>query len=116
MGDYTKGSKNKPVYMVTGLKTTRSSPVMLCKSGNSKSKIQIRLQQPGGLPIKLGPKLNYSKEVIQEIGFEGSTDFIIGIRVKKLMFKKHWLLRNPERHLLFEEHNKGATMIDDDAS
>lgn len=116
VSEYTRGSKNKSIYMVTGLKTARGPSVMLCKSGSSKAKIQIGLQQPAGLPIEVGPKFKYSKETIQEMGFEDSTDFIIGIRVMKLMFKKHWLLRSPDRHLLFKEHYKGATMVDDEKS
>ena len=114
VSDFVKGLKYKPVYMVTGLKTAKGPSVKMSQRGNSNVTVEVGLEQPGGLPIELGPKFNYSKEARQEMGFEDSTDFIIGIRVKKLMYKKHWLLQTPQQHLLSEEHNKGATMVDDD--
>ncbi|KAK3940301.1 hypothetical protein QBC46DRAFT_341706 [Diplogelasinospora grovesii] len=77
----------------------------MSKSRKWTNTVELGLQEPGGLPIELGPKFDTSKEARQEMGFEDSTDFIIGIRVKKLMYKKHWLTR---------EQNKGAIMIGDD--
>jgi hypothetical protein len=111
--DYVMGSGYDPVYIVTGLKTARGPSVRMSKSRKLKGTVELGLQEPGGLPIELGPKFNTSKEARQEMGFEDSTDFIIGIRVKKLMYKKHWLTWAPGA-LVAKEHNKGATMVDDD--
>ena len=110
--DHVAGSGHEPVYMVTGMKTARGPSVRMSKSRMLKGTVELGLQQPGGLPIELGPKFSTSKEVRQEMGFEDSTDFIIGIRIKMLMFKKHWLTRAPGA-LIAKEHNKGAVMVDD---
>ncbi|KAH6997702.1 hypothetical protein BKA56DRAFT_565918 [Ilyonectria sp. MPI-CAGE-AT-0026] len=111
--DHLVGSGYGHVFMVTGLKTARGPSVRMSKSTKWKNTVKLELQQPGGLPIKLGPKFDTSKEARQEMGFEDSTDFVIGIRVKKLMYKKHWLTRGPGA-LAAKEHNEGATMVDDD--
>jgi hypothetical protein len=113
--DHIEGSGCGSVYMVTGLKTARGPSVMMSKGRKWNQTIEFGLQEPGGVPIELGPKLNASKEKRQEMGFEYSTDFIIGIRVEKLMYKKHWLMRTPGK-LVAKEHNKGATMVDDDVA
>lgn len=110
--EYVAGSGYDPVYMVTGLKTARGPSVRMAKGRNWGVTVEFGLQQPGGLPVELGPKFNTSKEVRREMGFEDSTDFIMGIRVKKLAYKRHWLLRTPGV-LVAKEHNKGATMVDD---
>ncbi|KAL5344456.1 hypothetical protein ACLOAV_010436 [Pseudogymnoascus australis] len=111
--DHVVGSDYKPVFMVTGLKTVRGPSVKMCKGRNTKVKVEVGLQQPGGVPLEVGPKFNSEKEVRQEMGFEDSTDFIIGIRVKKLMYKKHWLTC-AAGVLVAKEHNQRATMVDDD--
>ncbi|KAK7699088.1 hypothetical protein SLS57_012472 [Botryosphaeria dothidea] len=111
--NFVIGSGYDPVYMVTGLKTARGPSVRISKSRKLGGTAEVGLQIPGGLPIELGPKFSTAKERMQQIGFEYSTDFIIGIRVKKLMYKKHWLTRAP-KELVAKEHNKGATMVDDD--
>lgn len=111
--DYFVGSGTSHVCMVTGLKTARGPSVRMHKSSKSKASGNLSLNGPGGLPIELGPKFNTSKDTRWESGFEDSTDFIIGIRVKKLMYKKHWLTRG-QKNLLVKEYNKGATLVDDD--
>ncbi|KAK2752268.1 hypothetical protein CKAH01_17741 [Colletotrichum kahawae] len=114
--DFIVGSGYGPVFMVTGLKTARGPSVKMSKSKKWTNTVELGLQEPGGIPIELGPKFDTSKETRQEMGFEDSTDFIIGIRVKKLMYKKHWrqwLTRIPGK-LVAKQHNKGATMVDDD--
>ncbi|KAH6714762.1 hypothetical protein BKA61DRAFT_605795 [Leptodontidium sp. MPI-SDFR-AT-0119] len=111
--DHVVGSDFEPVFMVTGLKMARGPSVKMSKGRKAKVKVEVGLQQPGGVPLEVGPKFNSEKEVRQEMGFEDSTDFIIGIRVKKLMYKKHWLTRAPGA-LVAKEHNQRATMVDDD--
>jgi hypothetical protein len=111
--DYVVGSGYRPVYIVTGLKTARGPSVRMSKSRKLKVTVELGMQKPGGLPIEVGPKFNSSKEARQEMGFEDSTDFIIGLRVKKLMYKKHWLTQAPGG-LVAQEYKKGATMVDDD--
>ncbi len=112
--DHMVGSGYRPVYMVTGLKTARGPSVRMSQSKMRTNTVKLGLWAPGGLPIELGPKFSTSKEKKQEMGFEDATDFIIGIRVKKLMYKKHWLTRT-RGELVWKQHNKGATMADSDA-
>ncbi|KAH8600193.1 hypothetical protein B0O99DRAFT_464589, partial [Bisporella sp. PMI_857] len=76
-----------PVYMVTGLKTARGPSVWMATGKSDEAKLELGLQQPGGVPIELGPKLDVSREARREMGFEDSDDFIVGIRVKKLVYK-----------------------------
>ncbi|KAL5090447.1 hypothetical protein Trisim1_004347 [Trichoderma cf. simile WF8] len=113
--DYLVGSGEDHVYIVTGLKIARGPSVRMAKVRRLQTTGKLGLQEPGSLSFELGPKLGISKEMREEAGFEDSTDFIIGIRVKKLMYKKHWLTRAP-RGLAAREYNKGATMVDDDAA
>ncbi|KFY83914.1 hypothetical protein V498_07876 [Pseudogymnoascus sp. VKM F-4517 (FW-2822)] len=110
--DYVVGSDYKPVFMVTGLKTVRGPSVKMSKGRKEKVKVEVGLQQSGGVPLEVRPKFNSEKEVRHEMGFEDSTDFIIGIRVKKLMYKKHWLTRAAGT-LVAKDHNQRATMVDD---
>ncbi|OPB42087.1 hypothetical protein A0O28_0032040 [Trichoderma guizhouense] len=113
--DYLVGSGEDHVYMVTGLKIARGPSVKMAETRRFQAAGNLGLQEPGGSSFELGPKFGISKEMRQEAGFEDSTDFIIGIRVRKLMYKKHWLTRTSGA-LLAKEYNKGATMVDDDAA
>ncbi|RFU75779.1 major facilitator superfamily mfs-1 [Trichoderma arundinaceum] len=112
--EHLVGSGDDHVYMVTGLKTARGPSVKMSKSHKNTFVGELGVHEPGGLPIEFGPRFNASKEVRQEQGFEDSTDFIIGIRINKLMYKKHWLTRAPQG-LHTKEYNKGATMVGDEA-
>ncbi|PTB36718.1 hypothetical protein M441DRAFT_113363, partial [Trichoderma asperellum CBS 433.97] len=85
--DYLDGSGTSYVYMVTGLKTARGPSVRMHKSFKSKVSVELGLHEPGGLTMKVGPKFNTSKNMRWENSFQDSTDFIIGIRVNKLMYK-----------------------------
>jgi hypothetical protein len=87
--DYVIGTGYDPVYMVTGLKTARGPSVKMTKSKKGTVTAELGLQQPGGLPLELGPKFNTLKEIRTFMGFEDSTDFIIGIRARKLVYKRH---------------------------
>lgn len=111
--DYIVGSGFDPVYVVTGLKTARGPAVRMFRSKSRNAKVEMGVQGPTGLPIELGPRFNISREARQEMGFEDSTDFIVGIRVRKVMYKKHWLTRAPGTFAA-AEYNKGATMVDED--
>ncbi|KAH7218859.1 hypothetical protein DER44DRAFT_56325 [Fusarium oxysporum] len=117
VADYVEGSGNEPVYMVTGLKTARGAAVRMKKDRKwtATGEVGIDLTAATGVPLELGPKVTISREKRKEMGFEESTDFIVGIRVKKLMYKRHWLLRKMRLgELAATEHNKGATLVDND--
>lgn len=111
VNDYIVGSNYAPVFMVTGLKTGKGPSTSMFKGRFRGTTLELGIQEPVGLiPIQVGPKLNCHKDVRQEMAFEGSTDIVIGIRVKKLVYKRHFLTR--ERALASKEYNTGAFMAD----
>lgn len=111
--DHIESTKYKAVYMITGLKIARGPSVRMSKGTKTVVNFEVGAQQPGGLPVELGPKLSVSRDARVELGFEDSDDFIFGIRVKKLAFKRHWLTRTIQGELTASDHKKGATMYDD---
>lgn len=111
--DMYVSESEEPVYLVTGLKTARGPSVWTAAGKSDEVKFELGLHQPGGIPVELGPKLDSSREKRREMGFEDSDDFIVGIRVKKLMYKKHWLKRT-RGELSVEEYNTGAALAGDD--
>lgn len=113
VNNYIVRNKYPSVYMVTGLKIARRPSVRMSKSKKMEFTFEAGIHQPGGLPIELGPRLNASRELMIEQGFEESDDFILGIRVKKLVYKRHWFTRMTEG-LVDKEYNHGATMFDAD--
>jgi hypothetical protein len=114
--EYMEGSGSRAVYMVTGLKTARGASLKTHKTAKRTAAAELGLKDLGGLSAGVGSKLAASKEVRQGMGFEDSTDFIVGIRVKKLMYKKHWLTWRATGPLVAKEHNNGATMVGNDTA
>lgn len=113
VNEHVVRTKYDPIYMITGLKIARRPSVKISKSKAVEFKFGIGLQQPEVLPISVGSNVNASRDSRIQDGFEGSDDFVLGIRVKKLVYKRHWLTRVTER-IDAREYNKGATMYDDD--
>lgn len=127
--DYIKESMNRrdvddlitsifcrPVFMVTGLKIARGPSCKLSRGTKSTGAMELGLTQPAGLPFEVGPKMDFSKENKMKMGFNESSDFICGIRVKKLIFKRHlidWIERT-RGTAVGREYNRGATMYDGD--
>ncbi|KAK4206458.1 hypothetical protein QBC37DRAFT_300760 [Rhypophila decipiens] len=110
---YISGSGYAPVYIVTGLKTARGPSVKMSDATKLSITAELGLQNRGGvIDVEFGPKLDTSKKLRQEMGFEDSTDFIIGIRLRKVAYAKYWWNRTPGG-LRSEEFNKGATMADE---
>lgn len=112
--DYIESHGYAAVYMITGLKIARGPSVKMSNGRKTTFNGELGVQQPGGLPVELGPKLNVSKEARMEMGFEDSDDFIFGIRVRKLAFKKHWLTRIVQDGVVDMEYNARATMYSDE--
>ncbi len=102
---------HKPVYMVTGLKIARGPSVKLQGSGKKEGKAQAGVQPGGVAPVALGPKAQYSTDGGHEEAWEDSDDFIYGIRVVKLAYKRTWFARNEKGELERTEHNEGAKLV-----
>jgi hypothetical protein len=47
-----------------------------------------------------------------EEAWEDSDDFIVGIRVKKLVYNKAWFSRNKDEDLELSEYNKSVRLLD----
>lgn len=112
VAEWVEGTDFEPVYMVTGLKIAHGPSVNMKRSKKWEFVGQLGLQQPGGLPLEVGPKINPSAEHKMEEAWEDSDDFIIGIRVKKLVYKKVWFSRNKRGDLATSDYNKGARLVD----
>lgn len=111
--DHIESNGYAAVYMITGLKVAQGPSIRTSKGKKRAFNLEVGVQQPGGLPLELGPRLSASREARIEMGFEDSDDFVFGIRVKKLVYKRHWLTRTIQDGVVATEHNKGATMYDD---
>lgn len=65
---------------------------------------------PGGNQgFEAGPRIENSKESHNVVSFEEPDDFIIGIRVKILYYKR-WFIFSKPKDLMDETYLKGATM------
>ncbi|KAL8294202.1 hypothetical protein RB597_008038 [Gaeumannomyces tritici] len=118
VAEFVEGTGFEPVYMVTGLKIAIGPSVSTKKATSFAGILEGGVQQPGGAPIEIGPRANRVGEDTNSEGWEGSDDFIIGLRVKKLVYKRAWLSRKrrDEGELLATPYIKGAQLVgaDDD--
>lgn len=114
--EFLQGSGGKPVYMVTGLKIARS-PAVSVKIGKEKVfGAGISLSQPEVIPVDVGAKVNASVEACNAMEFTKSSDFVIGIRVKKLRYKTRGWAFWRGKELVVDKHDGGASLVgtDDD--
>lgn len=101
---YMQGSKFKaPLYMVTGLKIARGGSL----DSNSSQGKGIRIE--GGLnppvtPVDLEVKGKTAKKKTEAESWQGSTDFIVAFRVRKI-----WYQRGDYKN---EAYNKNVVMQD----
>ncbi|KAM0425637.1 hypothetical protein ACHAPT_009169 [Fusarium lateritium] len=105
----SSGRFKDPVYMVTGLKIAREASL---QSSQSKEK-GVRLDgglSPPGAPAQIGGKAGLSTASAQGESWEGSTDFIVAFRVKKI-----WYHRGDPEELRNKTHHDKAVMQDGSA-
>jgi len=118
VGMFVEGSNFDPVYMVTGLKIAVEPSVNRTQGTTFANTLDFGVQQPGGLPIEVGPRVNWAGEDRNTEGWERSDDFIYGLRVTKLVYKRAWMLgrRRDGGELLARAYVKGAELVgaDDD--
>jgi hypothetical protein len=91
--DFVVGFGYRPIYMVYGLKIARS-PVVKMKTGRKRElKVDLGLNQPGGIQgLEVGPRIKTTVDIQDEMSFDESDDFIIGIQVKRLYYKRCYFL------------------------
>ncbi|KAJ8122452.1 hypothetical protein ONZ43_g1362 [Nemania bipapillata] len=106
VNDWLDGANYIPVYMVTGLKIARGPSISITRDSQWKPQIQLGVNQPCGVPIDIGPRAGLDEMGGETIGWEDSDDFIVGIRVVKVIYKKA-LLSRKRGPLQAEEYNDG---------
>lgn len=112
--EYIAGTGYRAVYMVTGVKIARGAAGEIRRGRRWEGRADVGLSQPAGIQVEVGPKVGRTKENEVSEGFEESDDFVIGIQVKRLYYKKHFLTRKPGG-LVVMPFYKGATMHSDEA-
>jgi hypothetical protein len=111
--DYLKGYNYKqPVYLITGLKVTKSASVRMEKLTKVLAKAEVGLNNPGGTNIQAGPRVEGTLENSLEFAFTESSDIVVGIQCLKLYYKTSWL--GNEKKLKEEHYTSGATFVDDE--
>lgn len=76
-------STKRPVFLITGIKVARGVSLESTKTRTKGLKVKLGFAPPG-TPVEGGPETGAKKTVEDGLTFEGSSDFIIGVRVEKL--------------------------------
>lgn len=83
----TVTQKKFPVYMVTGLKVAIGAKLSRVESKTKNVKAEIGASDPQGM-VSAGGTGGYTSENTSAMGFDGSTPFVLGIRVRKIWWEK----------------------------
>ncbi|KAH7317056.1 hypothetical protein B0I35DRAFT_434472 [Stachybotrys elegans] len=81
------GGFKRPVYMVTGLKIARESSLQSSRSKEKGLMLDGGLSPPGA-PVQVGGRTGLSSSSAEGQSWEGSTDFIVAFRVKKIWYHR----------------------------
>jgi hypothetical protein len=94
-----------PVFIVTGLKIARGASTGSTAIRASCAKLGLSAPVPGS-GVSIGAAIDATKQRYEGTSFEGSTDFILAFRVRRVRCKKGQL----EQKI----YTKGASMMDGD--
>lgn len=94
-----------PVFIVTGLKIARGASTGSTAIRASCAKLGLSAPVPGS-GVGVGAAIDATKQSYEGTSFEGSTDFILAFRVRRVKYKKGQLEQNV--------YTKGASMMDGD--
>ncbi|KAK5653675.1 hypothetical protein OQA88_8705 [Cercophora sp. LCS_1] len=118
VSEYVQATDWEPVYLVTGIKVAVGPSIRLTRTASTAGKVEMGLHQTASFPVEMGTRVEFEREGHVSEGWETSDDFIFGLRLKKLVYKRGWLARwrGEERQLRASQFNKGAQLvgIDDD--
>ncbi|KAF4447207.1 major facilitator superfamily MFS-1 [Fusarium austroafricanum] len=110
--DFVEGGGWDPVYMITGLKIARGPAVSKKRGKSSAFKANLGLTQPGGIEgLEIGPNIEHESQSSESVEFEKSDDFIYGIRVKRLSFKRG-LFSKKSGIVVGKHYHSGANLVD----
>lgn len=115
VAEYVEATGWAPVYLVTGLKTAVEPSVKMSTSRSFAALGEAGVSEVAGLPVNVGPHVNLQGQDQSSEGWSTSEDFIFGIRVEKLVFKRRWLSRQrrDEGPLQFKLFTRGAQLVGD---
>ncbi|KAJ4141760.1 hypothetical protein NW768_000977 [Fusarium equiseti] len=82
----TVARKKLPVYLVTGLKVAIGAKLSQVESKTKDVKAEMGASDPQGI-ASAGARGGYGSENTSTMGFDGSTPFVVGIRVRKIWWE-----------------------------
>ena len=86
-GFVTATRKRLPVYLVTGIKVAIGAKLSQVESRTKDVKAEMGASDPQGI-ASAGGSGGYASENTSTMGFDGSTPFVVGIRVRKIWWEK----------------------------
>jgi hypothetical protein len=94
------------------LKVAKGVSVRLEEGTKVAAKATVGLNQPGGMNIQAGPRVEGTRESSTVHGFTESSDIVVGIQCLKLYYKTGW--SHGKRTVVDELYMSGATFVEDD--
>ncbi|KAJ4186479.1 hypothetical protein FALCPG4_017412 [Fusarium falciforme] len=113
VAEYVEATGWAPVYIVTGLKVAVQPSVKMSTSRSFAALGEAGVSEATGLPVNVGPRVEFQGQAQSSEGWSTSDDFIFGIRVEKLVYKRRWLSRqrHDEGPLQSKLLTKGAQLV-----
>ncbi|RSL88378.1 hypothetical protein CEP51_001717 [Fusarium floridanum] len=86
--NFMQGAKYKaPVYLVTGLKIGRGTSFQCASSVSKGGSLEVGISVPG-VPVEVGPMAAVHLATVEGESWEGSTDFVVAFRVKRIRYRQ----------------------------
>lgn len=78
--------KKRVFFVVTGIKAVTGAVAHSSAQTGHKTALGVEVDASvlGGVPISLGPKIDWEGKITQETSWKGSSDFVFAYRVQKL--------------------------------
>ncbi|KAK3356654.1 hypothetical protein B0T25DRAFT_629937 [Lasiosphaeria hispida] len=89
--EYVETTDWELVCLAIGIKVAVGPRIRLSKTTSTVGKVEMGLHQPASLPVEIGPRVGFERDGHVSEGWETSDDFIFGLRIKKLVYKRSWL-------------------------
>ncbi|KAJ4248543.1 hypothetical protein NW757_008191 [Fusarium falciforme] len=113
VAEYVEATGWAPVYLVTGFKVAVQPSVKINTSRSFAALGEAGISDVTELPVNVGPRVDFQGRDQSSEGWSTSDDFIFGIRVEKLVFKRRWFSRQrrDEGPLQSKLFTKGAQLV-----
>jgi hypothetical protein len=84
-----------PVYIITGMKVVRGAKVEMIESKGKEAGEKIGFNRTlAGVPITIGPEAKVTSKIAKLNSFDGSSDFVFAIKVRKLTLKRDGTIKH----------------------